>query len=196
MHLPSVHQFTTNVLPPQLSCLQALRRLEVDNYSTAPPTLCSSLSYLERLELTCPELEAFPNICHLSCLTMLVIHESAIQEVPDYLSKLTQLEVLHIVWSKLCSCPLAIGLLPSLRELNLSGNEELAELPESLGSLMRLQSLNLSRCSSLVCLPQTITRLSQLQELSIVGCKSLQSVPVWPKPSPTILSLLPEEADC
>jgi Leucine-rich repeat (LRR) protein len=105
---------------------------------------------LESLELTCIQLRAIPDmyICSLSRLTSLAMRAYGC-EVLESLSRLSRLEVLR--WSYMAICPSYIGLLPSLRELDLSGSGILMELPESLGSLTRLQVLNLSGCSCLSC---------------------------------------------
>ncbi|KAL6908141.1 hypothetical protein ACP4OV_002311 [Aristida adscensionis] len=81
----------------------------------------------------------------LSCVRVLDLGESSLQNIPDY-----------------------IGSLIHLRLLKLNGTH-ITGLPESIGLLKNLQTLDLRSCEALHRLPMAVTRLSNLRCLGLFG---------------------------
>lgn len=73
--------------------------------------------------------------------------------------------------------PDKIGLLQSLRELDLSNCPFLKTLPDSIGNLLALQVLRMKACKGLVSLPSSFGCLEALQYLSMVNCQSIEFLP-------------------
>ncbi|PKI33157.1 hypothetical protein CRG98_046476 [Punica granatum] len=74
--------------------------------------------------------------------------------------------------------------MPLLRVLDLSDNEDLADLPDDIGALVNLWYLDL-RWTEITKLPvelKTLTKLKCLRRLGLESCKGLQSL-IIPKPS-------------
>ncbi|MBS9783382.1 MAG: hypothetical protein KGV46_02390 [Pasteurella sp.] len=112
-------------------------------------------------------LTKFPeNISQLSKFEP-VFKEYYLIQLPECISRLSELEKLNISYCELAVLPNSIGQLSKLKELNLSGNE-LFELPESIGNLSQLKNLDLWS-NYLTDLPKTISKLEQLEEFNIMA---------------------------
>lgn len=82
--------------------------------------------------------------------TKLEIRNYELEEFPETLWKLTQLEELDIWWcSNLKKLPESIGNLTQLERLRISGCWEIEQLPESIGNLIYLEELILWDYSNL-----------------------------------------------
>eukprot|EP00884_Botryococcus_braunii_P015928 jgi/Botrbrau1/3018/Bobra.0070s0014.1 len=67
--------------------------------------------------------------------------------------------------------------LTALRQLSLSGCENLSFLPQEIDRLTALQQLNLSGCQYLLRLPAGVAQLTALEVLNLFGCYSLRVLP-------------------
>jgi GTPase SAR1 family protein len=99
-----------------------------------------------------------------------------LDELPESIGQLTQLQSLNLSNNQLKTLPESIGQLTQLQSLNLSNNQ-LKTLPESIGQLTQLQSINLFN-NQLTALPEWLGRLMQLQSLNLSGNK-LTVLPKW-----------------
>jgi GTPase SAR1 family protein len=88
-------------------------------------------------------------------------------EIPEAISRLTNLYFLDLNNNQLTELPEGIGDLINLQELRLNDNE-LSELPETIGNLTQLQTLDLSD-NQLTELPEEIIALTQLRVLYLSG---------------------------
>jgi len=88
-----------------------------------------------------------------------------LQEVPESLRELTQLETLVLSNNELKELPPWFRRFTKLKKLNLSDNE-LKTLPEWLGHLTRLQSLNVSM-NQLTTIPDSLAELVDLDSLDL-----------------------------
>lgn len=86
-------------------------------------------------------------------------------ELPESLSRLTQLQSLELTGNQLSTLPDSLSQLTQLRSLKLSLNQ-LTTLPDSLGQLTQMQSLDLSD-NRLTALPESLSQLTQLQSLDL-----------------------------
>ena len=100
-----------------------------------------------------------------------------LNELPDSLSRLTQLHLLNLSGHGLAGLPESIDQLTQLESLDLSGNN-LIGLPECLGQLMRLRSLDLASNYKLSKIPEQIRPLSQLTSLHLSHL-NLNALPEW-----------------
>ena len=118
------------------------------------------------LDISFSLLEELPeSIGNLSNLQLLNISDNHLKELPESIGNLSKLEVLYISNNQLKELPESIGNLSNLQELQITVNQ-LKELPESIGNLSNLQSLNIYR-NLLEELPESIGNLSNLQSLNI-----------------------------
>jgi Leucine-rich repeat (LRR) protein len=164
----------------------------------AAPEGCSlRAADVEHLDLSAykSSLTEFPvGINRFTNLKRLSINNTRIQELPDSLAELTNLEFFsmsysNLYWDSLMTSlprcigqlrnlgqlrlsgnsikiiPSEIGELKSLRELDLSGNP-LQSLPDSLADVLKLQILNLSE-TSLEKLPEEVGNLKSLRQLDL-----------------------------
>src|ERR1035437_7596736 len=99
--------------------------------------------------------------------TDLNLGNSQINEFPESLGQLTQLQGINLSGNKLTALPESLGKLTQLQRIDFSGNE-LAALPESLGKLTQLQRINLSG-NKLTALPESLGKLNQLQSIDFSG---------------------------
>ena len=105
---------------------------------------------------------------------MLDLSGNQLTSLPEWLGKLSGLQVLYLSGNQLTSLPESLGKLSGLQGLFLSGNQ-LTSLPESLGNLSDLQLLYLSG-NQLTSLPESLGKLSALQSL-ILSDNQLTSLP-------------------
>ncbi|KAF5194481.1 Disease resistance protein rga2 [Thalictrum thalictroides] len=121
-----------------------------------------------------------PSICKLKKLRTLrhVLDYWETLKITDLglLHQLTCLRVLDLSGSDLQELPSDVGMLLHLRYLNLS-HTKLRELPENICNLLNLQTLKLELCSILATLPKGIGKLCNLRHLVIEGTESLIYLP-------------------
>jgi len=129
-----------------LSHCQSLISLPIDLFK---------LKFLKRLYLCgCSNLEAFPEIEEMSeNLSVLILDETAIMELPSSLHHLVGLE-----------------------ELSLHNCSRLEIIPSSIGSLSKLNKLSITYCESLETFPSSIFKL-KLTKLDLHGCLILKTFP-------------------
>lgn len=108
--------------------------------------------------------ELFDLICQLDALKILKIDSRDRKRLPESIEQLTNLRKL-VVRARLESLPQSIGMLTSLKSLDLEFNS-LQSLPETIGNLQSLQSLNL-RYNNLTNLPGSFTNLKNLRNLDL-----------------------------
>lgn len=92
----------------------------------------------------------------------------------DLVLQLKCLRTLDLSHNSITDVSKEIGVLIHLRDLDLSGNDELEELPDTVGNLYNLQTLVLSDCIALETLPVTIRKLINLKHLYLWDCNSLK----------------------
>jgi hypothetical protein len=95
-------------------------------------------------------------------------------ELPESISKLTQLQMLNLSRNKLTELPEALRQLTKLQSLDISNNQ-LTELPEWIGRFTELQLLNIAN-NQLTSLPEWINQLLKLKYLFLTSNK-LQRLP-------------------
>ncbi|XP_057419929.1 disease resistance protein RPV1-like isoform X1 [Lotus japonicus] len=125
-----------------------------ESLTMLPIDLCK-LKLLRRLDLSgCSNLEKFPEIVDtMENLAVLVLDQTAIQELPSSLDRLVGLE-----------------------ELSLHKCRRLEIIPSSIGRLTKLCKLNLTCCVSLETFPSSIFKL-KLTELDLFCCSKLKTLP-------------------
>jgi len=97
--------------------------------------------------------------------TVLRLYLKNVDNIPEEISNLTNLEELHINNSSLTSLPNSIENLKSLRVIY-AEYTKLNSLPETIGNLTNLRLLHLNN-SKLISLPESIGNLSNLAVLSL-----------------------------
>ncbi|CAN9504751.1 unnamed protein product [Ophioblennius macclurei] len=105
------------------------------------------------------------DICALSTLKVLDLHENKLTSLPEDIGKLSTLQILNVEKNRLKTLPESIGDLQLLQTLNLKGNS-LSELPPSMGSLRSLRTLDLSD-NNIVQLPKTLAYIRTLESFSL-----------------------------
>jgi Leucine-rich repeat (LRR) protein len=130
------------------------------------------------LDLSSRGIEEIPpeigRLTKLECLDLsnsIYTHEeddvpNSIRSLPEEIGMLVSLRKLNIAANKLTSLPESIGLLRNLEVLNLTANE-LLSLPNAIGSLARLRELNLSS-NRITSLPLSIGNLKRLEEIHLI----------------------------
>ncbi|CAL4990550.1 unnamed protein product [Urochloa decumbens] len=103
--------------------------------------------------------------------TLLIRCTRSIRVENTIFGRLSCIRVLDLTSSKIQDVPNCIGTLIHLRSLDLDGTD-ISNLPESIGSLKYLQILNLQQCHALHSLPLAITKLCNLR------CLGLYETPV------------------
>lgn len=78
---------------------------------------------------------------------MLDLSHNHLEQVPEELTKLFNLEHLDLSFNELESLPHTLGDLQSLKKFDASNNPILNNLPPSISELTQLQSLDISSCS-------------------------------------------------
>ncbi|MBD2177554.1 leucine-rich repeat domain-containing protein, partial [Pseudanabaena sp. FACHB-1998] len=114
------------------------------------------------------------SITRLTNLQSLDLSYNSLSEIPDSITRLTNLQSLYLSNNSLSEIPDSITRLTNLQSLDLSYNS-LSEIPDSITRLTNLQSLYLSY-NSLSEIPDSITRLTNLQSLDLRN-NSLSEIP-------------------
>jgi hypothetical protein len=118
------------------------------------------------------ELGLLRNLQHLT------LNTCQLASLPDAVSQLTAVTTLRVLdCRKLGSLPGQLGQLQQLKDLSISGSVQLKYLPESVGQLKALRCLDLERCSRLISLPESIIQCQQLRVLDLTDCGSLVQLP-------------------
>ncbi|CAL9241262.1 unnamed protein product [Arabidopsis halleri] len=207
---------------PDLSMATSLENLNLDNCDSLVE-LTESVRHLNNLgvlELSgCKKLKKLPNNINLRSLRTLHLErcssledfpflsenvkslsldETAIEEVPASIERLTQLKTLHLSGCKklknlpdtirnmdsltilwLSDCP-NITLFPevgdNIESLALKGTA-IDEVPATIGDKSRLIYLNISGCQRLKNLPSTLRNLTHLKFLFLRGCTNITQRP-------------------
>ncbi len=115
--------------------------------------------------------------------TWLDLGDLGLDEIPDSLGELTQLEILSLGLdlnrpiSTFRSAEIICQLM-RLKTLDLSCCRYLTELPERFGQLKGLNALDLSFCVALTAMPESFGQLRRLERLSLSFCVALTAMPV------------------
>ncbi len=128
------------------------------------------LIYLKKLDLSFVDIEEMPeSLGKLTNLEWLDLSRTKIEELSESLGKLTQLEVLYLSGTNIEELPESLGELTNLRVLALSGTK-IEELSESLGELTNLQKLDLS-FADIEEMPESLGKLTNLEWLDLSRTK-------------------------
>eukprot|EP00729_Bicosta_minor_P032687 gene32687-biopygen17503 len=179
-------------LPEELSKLVNLQSLDLSG--------CTSLAKVPDLSQLLPKLKIknvpkhlsnwekqgfvafdFTDAANVAKTTTLAFSEFQGSELPEWLSKLVNLQSLDLIHCvNLTTLPEGMSKLVNLQslELNRCGNPpgNLTTLPECLSELVNLQSLNLYNCQNLTTLPD-VSKLVNLQSLNLEHCEKLTTLP-------------------
>ncbi|KAL2517735.1 putative disease resistance RPP13-like protein 1 [Abeliophyllum distichum] len=163
-------------------CLENLKIKKCSKLTTAP----NHFPCLKELEIDTMDSDLpLSNIISSSNLTSLVsLSIGNISEltclVDDLFYKNQNLAYLEL-WrcEKLAYIPQLRGCGASLKQLLISGSDELRELPDDLGSLQSLEKLTITGCENLQLIPYPSGQkgLSSLRQLKIYNCKRLSNLP-------------------
>lgn len=207
---------------PDLSKATSLEKLDLDNCESLVE-LTDSVRHLNNLGIlelsSCKKLKNLPNNINLRSLRTLHLErcssledfpflsenvktisldETAIEEVPASIERLSQLKTLHLSGCKklknlpdtirnmdslttlwLSDCP-KITLFPevgdNIESLALKGTA-IEEVPATIGDKSRLYYLNMSGCQRLKNLPPTLRNLTHLKFLFLRGCTNITERP-------------------
>lgn len=100
-------------------------------------------------------------------LREITLDNNPVEQLPETIGELTDLEGLYVINGRLSSLPVSIGNLTKLKDLTLSGNR-IRSLPDSIGNLTNLTALNLAY-NNLESLPSGIANLTNLEVLDLTG---------------------------
>uniref|UniRef100_A0A2N9FW56 TIR domain-containing protein n=1 Tax=Fagus sylvatica TaxID=28930 RepID=A0A2N9FW56_FAGSY len=181
-------------LPENLGILEGL--FDLDLSGTAIKELPSSIGHLTSLTylklIECKDLLCLPStICNLKFLVDLDLFGcSKLDELPENLGILEDLEDLDLGGTAIKELPSSIGHLTSLIYLKMKDCKDLLCLPSTICNLKFLVDLDLYGCSKLdelpenlgiledlLCLPSTICNLKSLRDLDLSGCSKLDELP-------------------
>jgi Leucine-rich repeat (LRR) protein len=157
-----------NLLPPELAKFTGVRHLDLSwsGLWTFPEIISDNLSLLESLIFMDSSMEEIPdsigklvNLNELSLVNTRINHVSSI-------CKLTRLRILELKEARdLSSIPDAIGQLTQLKMLCLPSNQ-IRRLPHSIGSCVNLRELDIGD-NQLTSIPTSIGNLVYLRQLSL-----------------------------
>jgi len=106
------------------------------------------------------------NLADLAEISLLDLHNNALEKLPEDVGALTKLTTLYLENNKLKQLPASIGSLAQLRTLNLANNC-IKELPAAITNLANLRTLDLRNNPKLKKLPVDICRLRCLDCLLV-----------------------------
>lgn len=146
-------------------------------YAKELPSQIGDIAHLRQIVLRRIPLLVLPDwFSRLSELEVINISDAQFKLLPDVITKMTWLRQLNLTSCHLEELPTNIGILRNLIFLGLSGNSSLAQLPESVGDLNQLQVLDLGMCR-LTSLPTSFGKLQKITHLYLWG-NSFEDVPV------------------
>ncbi|MGF1987409.1 MAG: leucine-rich repeat protein, partial [Nostoc sp. ZfuVER08] len=111
-------------------------------------------------------------LAKLTNLTVLVLSDNKITQIPEALAKLTNLTQLILNNNQITEIPEAIAKLTNLTQLILNNNQ-ITEIPEALASLTNLTQLILHN-NQITEIPEAIAKLTNLTQLDLDGNKITQ----------------------
>ncbi|MQM04437.1 hypothetical protein Taro_037241 [Colocasia esculenta] len=118
------------------------------------------------------------SISNLKHLRFLCLHSLHVEELPESLGDLCNLQTLIITYCRFLErLPKQVGGLTNLRHLIIRKAENLRELPGSLCRLTNLRHLEISGSRFLEYLPEDVSKLCNLEALVLDGCRSLKKLP-------------------
>jgi|UniRef100_A0A6T2E1Q0 protein-tyrosine phosphatase len=112
-------------------------------------------------------------ILRMDWLTELKLHDNGLEELPNNISLLRNLECLSVTSNQLSTLPASIGSLTSLTKVDLNHNR-IVDLPEDFGNLTKLQECHLD-FNKLTEIPAPLFKLSELAILGLVENCPLRS---------------------
>ena len=153
-------------IPAEVFELEQLESLNLNcNNITTIPRKITRLRNLKSLDLAENKLREFPGVLgNLPNLVVLRLWLSSLKSVPGWLSQIQELS-LNLSKNQLTNLPESISKLSNLKHLYLSENQ-LTNLPESISKLSNLSSLELNE-NQLMNLPESISKLSNLDYLNL-----------------------------
>ncbi|XP_026428229.1 plant intracellular Ras-group-related LRR protein 5-like [Papaver somniferum] len=117
------------------------------------------------------------NIHSLQKLGYLEVSWTVMEELPDSVTSLCNLQTLDLNNCELKVIPDSISGLKNLTSLNLSYNP-FEELPVSIITLSSLQTLDVNTCNNLKVLPEFVSDLCNLQIFDFRNCPLLKALPI------------------
>ncbi|KAL3727290.1 hypothetical protein ACJRO7_032084 [Eucalyptus globulus] len=179
LNLTSCHSLKRT---PYLSAFKRLEILILRNCSELEQidNCIGDMENLVSLDLSgCSGFKKLPlQMAKLEQLKELLLDETAIQEIPSFISSLKKLEMLSARDCKsLIGFPDSVSSLVNLSTIVLSGCVELATLPHSIQFLENLRCLSLRSCQQLREIPSWIGNLKLLTQLDLSGCSRIQQLP-------------------
>ena len=169
-------------LPSEISCLQSLRLLRVDDCGELR-SLSSELSALVQLQILsmrhCYSIFEIPcSMKNLAFLEKCIAPSCSFAHLPLDFDCLQHLSILDLSFcAGLKDLPGGFGGLPNLKAIDLSGCWQLSVLPMNIRQLTQLEILLLAGCSNLTALPDSLTCLCNLLILDVQECCALSSLP-------------------
>ncbi|XP_019190641.1 PREDICTED: putative disease resistance protein RGA3 [Ipomoea nil] len=131
------------------------------------PKKIGNLLHLRYIDLSRSDVEELPDeICSLYNLQTLHLRCNDFSRLPEGIGNLRQLRYINLSWSKVEKLPDTICSLENLETLDLEGCEGLSRLPKGIGNLINLRHLNIRSTERLEMMPQGIAKLTQLCSLS------------------------------
>ncbi|GJS22003.1 plant intracellular Ras-group-related LRR protein 7 [Tanacetum coccineum] len=129
------------------------------------------------VRLSLPDNQFLNNIDIIEYLGM---HIQTPPDIPEDISKLTNMQRLILADNLIEHLPTNVGKLQSLKFINLDKNR-VAILPDELGQLVRLERLSISG-NQLYTLPETIGSLRNIPPSLLKSCKTLQNISLHDNP--------------
>ena len=163
-------------LPEALGELNQLTSLSImGSEATALPGSIGNLQQLEVLQLAGnPKLTKLPDLLvRLVGLKRLVVRETPLESLLRDIGNMTELREISLSGGTYPTLPDSIILLPLLETLRVEGPRGeggLTRLPHNLGMLASLKTLEISQHTSLFALPDSIWQLKNLVTLSVKDC--------------------------
>lgn len=132
------------------------------------PKSISDLTKLKKIYLNHNSVKELPRDIGSLKLSYLSLNNNLLQELPNSLTNLINLDTLNVAGNYITKLPEKIGKLHKLTFLNLELNN-LKKLPKSIGKLKKLEYLNISR-NKITYLPNSFGKLSRLNVLDAQFC--------------------------